>query len=220
MSAHANVPLASLDWQRIVALGTSFSLHVLAVAIVAIPIAMPLPRLLPKAAEVRIFEPKPPPPALPIPPEPLPLVHPRPSHHPVAALPVPQAPIAPTPSPLESPIATTPIASAPVDSAPGDAHASPAGGETRMLAYDGALKLTYPPTSMRQREQGTVWLRVLVDTAGVAQRIEIERSSGHPRLDIAAREAVRNAHFRPVLRDGRAVPAWGIVPIEFRLERS
>ncbi len=219
MSAHANVPLASLDWQRIIALGTSFALHVIAVAIVAIPIAMPLPRLLAKAAEVRIFEPNPPAPALPIPPEPLPLVRPRPSHHPVVAPPVPQAPITTTSSPVDSTIAATPIASAPVDSTPGSAQASPAGGETRTLAYDGALKLKYPPTSMRQREQGTVLLRVAVDANGAVQRIEIERSSGHPQLDIAAREAVQHAHFRPVLRDGQPVPAWGVVPIEFRLER-
>ena len=93
-------------------------------------------------------------------------------------------------------------------------------GETRTLAYDGALKLRYPPMSMRQREQGTVLLRVLVDASGGVQRIEIERSSGHAQLDAAAREAVQRARFKPVLRDGQAIPAWGIVPIEFRLDRA
>ena len=73
---------------------------------------------------------------------------------------------------------------------------------------------------MRAREQGTVVLHVLVDENGVPQRIEIARSSGHVRLDAAARESVARARFRPVMRNGVATPAWGLVPIEFRLDRG
>jgi protein TonB len=219
MSVRADASTSSLDWQRVTALSTTFAMHVIAVAVVAIPIAMPLPRILPKVARATVFETKPPP-VLPIPPEPLPLPHPHPSHHPVVAPPVPRVPVATTTSPIESPTATTPVASAPASAAPTNAPTSPAGGETRTLAYDSALRLRYPATSVRQREQGTVLLRVLVDAGGAVQRIEVERSSGHPQLDTAAREAVQRAHFRPVLRDGQAVPAWGIVPIEFRLDRA
>ena len=39
-------------------------------------------------------------------------------------------------------------------------------------------------------------------------------------LDAAARDAVQRARFKPVLRDGVAEPAWGVVPIEFRLDRA
>jgi protein TonB len=73
---------------------------------------------------------------------------------------------------------------------------------------------------LRQREQGRVLLNVLVDAGGNVQRIEIARSSGHANLDAAAREAVQRAHFKPVLRDGKAISAWGMVPIEFRLDRA
>jgi protein TonB len=31
---------------------------------------------------------------------------------------------------------------------------------------------------------------------------------------------VGKAHFRPVLANGKAVAAWGLVPIEFRLDRA
>jgi protein TonB len=55
---------------------------------------------------------------------------------------------------------------------------------------------------------------------GDVQRIEIVRSSGHASLDAAAREAVRAAHFKPVLANGKAVSAWGLVPIEFRLDKA
>ncbi len=220
MSVQAHTPLASLDWQRVIAVSTSLALHVFALAIVAIPIAMPLPRLVPKVAEVRIFEAEPPPPALPIPPEPLPLERPRPDLHPVIAPPVPNNPVPTTTAAVATPVATVPVATAPVSSVAGNAQGAPGAGETRVLAYDGSLRLKYPVTSVRLREQGTVLLRVLVDSEGNVQRIEIERGSGHPQLDAAAREAVRQAHFRPVLRDGQPVSAWGMVPIEFRLDRT
>lgn len=221
MSAHANATLASMDWQRVAAFSTAIALHVIAIAILAIPLAMPLPKLLPKVAQVRIFEAQPPPPALPVPPEPLPPTHSRaqPAHAPAVAATIPHAASILTTSAVDPSAATAPIASAPTDSATANAAGSSGSGETRTLAYDGSLNLKYPTTSVRQREQGTVLLRVLVDAGGAVQRIEVERSSGHPQLDIAAREAVQRAHFKPVLRNGEAVPAWGLVPIEFRLER-
>jgi protein TonB len=89
-----------------------------------------------------------------------------------------------------------------------------------MLAYASPLQPKYPPASMRAQEQGTVMLRVLVDETGVPQRIEIARSSGHTRLDAAARESVSHARFRPVMHDGRATSAWGIVPIAFRIDHG
>ena len=94
------------------------------------------------------------------------------------------------------------------------------GGATQTLAYATPLQPRYPPASVRAREQGTVMLRVLVDANGVPQRVEIARSSGHARLDAAARESVLRARFRPVMRNGEAVSAWGIVPIAFRLDRG
>jgi protein TonB len=73
---------------------------------------------------------------------------------------------------------------------------------------------------VRAREQGIVTLRVLVDASGLPQRVEIARSSGHARLDAAAKESIEHARFRPVVQNGIAIPAWGIVPIAFRLDRG
>ncbi len=210
-----------LSWQRIVALSSTFTLHVVAVAVVAIPIAAPLVRVLPNIVPMAIFEVEPPPVVLPEPPGPIPPKHTLPTHKTtVPQLPVTtSAPVATNTVPVDSPMAIPESTGAPVAGiSSGTSDAPP--GETRTLAYDGALKLRYPPMSMRQREQGTVLLRVLVDASGGVQRIEIARSSGHAQLDAAAREAVHRAHFKPVLRDGQAIPAWGIVPIEFRLDRA
>jgi len=78
----------------------------------------------------------------------------------------------------------------------------------------------YPPQSRRLREQGVVVLRVIVDERGTASSIEIETSSGHARLDDAAREAVLRAEFRPYIEDGEPRRALVLIPIEFALNRS
>lgn len=78
----------------------------------------------------------------------------------------------------------------------------------------------YPPQSRKLREQGLVVLRVLIDEHGVASRIEVESSSGHVRLDHAAREAVARAAFRPYVEDGLPRRALVLIPIEFSLSRG
>ncbi len=78
----------------------------------------------------------------------------------------------------------------------------------------------YPPQSRRLREQGLVVLRVVIDEQGVASSIEIETSSGHARLDDAAREAVLRAAFRPYVEDGEPRRALVLIPIEFALNRG
>ncbi len=78
----------------------------------------------------------------------------------------------------------------------------------------------YPPESRRIREQGRVMLRVLIDEGGHAKTIEIYRSSGHPRLDEAARAAVSRALFKPYIDGGIARAAAAFVPVEFTLRAA
>ncbi|WP_116812756.1 energy transducer TonB [Steroidobacter cummioxidans] len=78
----------------------------------------------------------------------------------------------------------------------------------------------YPPQSRRLREQGVVVLRVVIDEHGEASSIEIETSSGHARLDDAARDAVLRAAFRPYVEDGEPRRALVLIPIEFALNRG
>jgi periplasmic protein TonB len=73
----------------------------------------------------------------------------------------------------------------------------------------------YPSESRRRGEEGMVLLRVIIDEAGRADRIEIERSSGHSRLDDAARAAVKSALFRPYIENGVARAVLATIPIEF-----
>ncbi|HRE17577.1 MAG TPA: energy transducer TonB, partial [Rhodocyclaceae bacterium] len=55
----------------------------------------------------------------------------------------------------------------------------------------------YPGMSRRLNETGRVLLRVKVSPEGLPTDIDIAQSSGYPRLDEAAREAVRGWKFIP-----------------------
>ncbi|MEW6592049.1 MAG: energy transducer TonB, partial [Pseudomonadota bacterium] len=79
-------------------------------------------------------------------------------------------------------------------------------------------KPPYPALSRRLGEAGLVRLNVLVNADGSVGRLELDRSSGHPRLDHSAMETVQSSwKFEPARQGGKAVPAWVIVPIQFTL---
>ena len=114
---------------------------------------------------------------------------------------------------------TMPIAHTPASPPPAPRAASVTPRVIEEVAYIQAPQPRYPPESRRSREEGVVVLRVLIDELGRAAEIEIHRSSGHARLDEAARVAVANALFRPYVENGLARPALVMIPIEFALRR-
>jgi protein TonB len=87
------------------------------------------------------------------------------------------------------------------------------------LEYADAPAPTYPRDALRDGVQGTVLLQVLVDVDGRPLQVDVQRSSGDRRLDIAARKQVlMNWRFRPAMKNGHAVRAIGLVPIAFNLD--
>jgi protein TonB len=76
----------------------------------------------------------------------------------------------------------------------------------------------YPESARRRQEQGRVMVGVSVAADGTPIETRIERSSGHPALDEAAVEAVRQWRFVPGRQDDRPVVASAEVPIVFRLQ--
>lgn len=95
--------------------------------------------------------------------------------------------------------------------------APPAGAR---LEYRNAPAPRYPREALLAGIEGTVLLQVLVGADGRPVNVAVHRSSGHRALDEAARRQVLGHwRFQPAIRGGRAVPAVGIVPIEFNLGR-
>jgi protein TonB len=61
----------------------------------------------------------------------------------------------------------------------------------------------YPAASKRLEESGTVLLKFVIDVDGKVVESDVETSSGHPRLDDAAREALSRCRFKPGTVDGK-----------------
>ncbi len=163
-------------------------------------------------------------PPLPLPaPAPQPTVPPQvtPAAVPVAhEVPVVAAPSAPV---TEVRSAPPPLAAAPaVPAAPAVAAAvapSVRGPVTVSgVEYLSPPKVEYPLSAKRAGIEGKVMLRVLIDEKGQAQRADIQQSSGHARLDDAARSAAMRALFKPHLEDGQPMPVYALIPISFTLK--
>jgi protein TonB len=76
----------------------------------------------------------------------------------------------------------------------------------------------YPRISRRMGEQGTVVVRVFINTQGLPEKPEIRTSSGFVRLDQAALDAVQRWRFVPGRRNGTPEPMWFNIPVRFVLE--
>ncbi|ACF52602.1 MULTISPECIES: energy transducer TonB [Stenotrophomonas] len=211
-------PVASphFDPARVAAWSAAIALHLIALLMLLIPATYQAVTALPRDnTTVRLIpkeQPRPPePPKLPTDPEQVQ----------VKAEPRQQT----VPTPLPTPTATVEEAQgivlpaaepAPVQAAPSIDSSTPLAGA--QLQYRSAPPPTYPVPALRNHEQGTVLLRVEVDNSGQPVVVSIERSSGSRSLDQAARQQVlKHWRFEPAQREGVAVPAIGLVPVQFSL---
>ena len=114
---------------------------------------------------------------------------------------------------IAAPPLTAPMA---VPAGPAEA-ATPTAPIEASLAYQ-AHPVTYPIAALRERLQGTVVLRVLVDQTGKPLQVSVTHGSGHALLDRSAREQVLATwRFQPAIVNGHAVRAWANVPVTFAL---
>jgi protein TonB len=75
----------------------------------------------------------------------------------------------------------------------------------------------YPTLSRRLKEQGTVYLQVLVLKNGKVGQLKLKQSSGFARLDQSAINAVRGWTYQPALKLGQPVDFWFVQPVVFNL---
>ncbi|MDR3369334.1 TonB family protein [Rhodoferax sp.] len=158
------------------------------------------------------------------PPKPVVQAVPRPTAPPPP--PMPLAIADPTPAPdaptgvVAPPVPLPPIA-APVAATP-TPKPVPAGPQIELPSSDADYlhnpPPNYPAKSRRMGEQGKVVVRVLIGVDGLAQKVEIRKSSGFDRLDEAALDTVKNWRYVPGKRAGVVEAMWFNVPINYVLE--
>lgn len=96
-------------------------------------------------------------------------------------------------------------------------HASPASQD---MGHNMRLPPQYPADAVKNREQGTVMLMVLVGTDGKPRRIEVEpgQTTASASLVQAAIDAAGQWRFNPPMQHGKAVEGYARVPVDFRLD--
>jgi periplasmic protein TonB len=188
------------------------------------PPAVPVPPTPPQAAAAPSVPPPPsppaspseqaallPPPSIPLPRPPGPPVRPTPPHPPTPAS--PPAPSPPAPDVNFAPEVnlggTDSLSNVLVQ---GD-QVIPAGPDPRVRNREPI----YPLEAARRGEQGTVFLIIHVSPEGLADGVDIARSSGFGMLDRAAYDAVTRWKFVPAVRDGQAVSSVITLRVVFEL---
>ncbi|MDR0002494.1 MULTISPECIES: energy transducer TonB [Acinetobacter] len=124
------------------------------------------------------------------------------------ATPAPAAPSTPSPSPVAAP---TPVAAAPAPKPAGVSRGVSEGSA-------GCEKPEYPREALMNEEQGTVRIRVLVDTSGKVIDAKVKKSSGSKILDKAATKAYSLCTFKPAMKDGVPQQDWYEIEYPFVIE--
>ena len=207
-----------LDTARIITLSGTIAVNTLAFGLLMMPLTLPAPLPLPDEKPVITLD------WIkrdPVPPIPVEIVR-QPT--PPTSQPVRQQTIAQQPTDIATPVLTETgseqaIESTVVDTGPAvDITPVASGPSPVQLQYLSAPAPAYPRMAMKRGLTGTVLLQVLVGVDGRPLEVKVAQSSGHRELDEAARaQILKRWSFQPATKDGLAVQAIGMVPIEFAL---
>lgn len=226
MSAAMRMRSPALLWRqarRIGPLGTIILLHIVFFWALQNGLVRQVAQAMPKEIVATFISPEPQPQPQPAAPKTVPVVKkavtpPRPAvpviNHAPSEKAITVPPAAPAPAPALADMSAPVVAAAPT------APAAPALPRTVTagIEYLQPPQPEYPPIARRLGEEGKAVLRVLVNEKGRPERVDVQKTSGSARLDEAARQAVLRAIFKPFIEDGKAVPAYAIVPIRFQLD--
>jgi TonB family protein len=85
------------------------------------------------------------------------------------------------------------------------------GAEKRLIRRQPPV---YPAEARKQHVEGTVVLKAVVSEGGKVEGVRLVE--GNPTLAAAAISAVKQRHYRPYIRDGKARPFQTIVLVDFQ----
>ena len=207
----------AFNWRVSLATAFTVALHAMAFLMILAPVMAPhaTERVAKTDVQVHVITAVPEPPKPP-PPPPQPPQKPQPQ---VVHSVVQPPPIQPPTSPL---VVSEPSPVAEVAPPPMPPTAHPANTDARpsaMVSYRSKYRPKYPMQAIRQRQEGTVQLKILVGVHGSPLKIQVMNSSGYRSLDQAAIAAARQWRFNPAMENGAPRQGWVIIPVEFSLER-
>ncbi|KAF1027029.1 MAG: hypothetical protein GAK40_01151 [Burkholderia plantarii] len=172
----------------------------------------------PVAQPTAIESPPTPQPPTPIPKpklRPKPVVKPTPTPLPVSHEPSQNAITTPDPTPPAPPApAAPPAPPAPPPPRPTMEIAAPKDGPRLVCKI---VQPDYPALSRRRGETGVAKVRFVVGLSGQIESAQIVQSSGFPRLDDAALDAIRATPCKPFMQDGQPMRAAYTQPYNFNL---
>ncbi len=150
---------------------------------------------------------------------------PEPTPHETTPEPIPEVEPQPTPVPTPPPVSRPEQKKAPAKPAAASRQAVPGASRTSdgpsgsphaiatMASFAKRPVLTYPPASRQAREEGTVIVRITVDSQGRPTGVTIVKSSGYSGLDRAAIEGAWRCRIRNA-KEGMVLD----VPLRFNLD--
>jgi TonB family protein len=74
----------------------------------------------------------------------------------------------------------------------------------------------YPPEALAKNLEGKVWVKVLIDTAGRPDEVQLLKSDNDI-FNASAMTAARQFLFKPAMKDNRPVAVWVTFPFRFAL---
>jgi periplasmic protein TonB len=89
------------------------------------------------------------------------------------------------------------------------------GGDVQAANLIFQVKPVYPPIAIQTRVQGVVVLEAIISKEGTIESLRV--ISGHPLLNQAALDAVKQWRYRPTLLNGSPVPVITNVTVSFNL---
>lgn len=75
-------------------------------------------------------------------------------------------------------------------------------------------KIHYPSQIKKEKIEGRVLTKVLVDSQGKVQKHEILESP-HPKLNKAVSSKIHQLKFIPAENEGKKIPCWVVIPFDF-----
>lgn len=80
------------------------------------------------------------------------------------------------------------------------------------------VEVTYPEEAEKQKIEGDVWVKALVDTTGSVKDVRIMKTSGSDLLDKAATKSAYGCKFKPALVEDKPVAVWVSYKMTFTLD--